>query len=330
MVRRRQRLSSSWTAPEERSPAISRRAMSLRISTGRSSCASVSRSSALKANLASPSGRLLRSSARTTPESSAPAAARSTLTLSAPAALSAAASASAGLTPPVTTVIGRLSTTRASPATKSRAWPTSTPSVSQTTSTSGVAPRKRAIGTSASVRTSVWGFGFICRSRTRAAPGVSSVMSREGSESGITATPRLSTSARAIRSSAVRRRASQVAAAAQPSSIRSAIGAAAVVVASGGFHKGPAAARITRAASVSRNSVSHHGVLAGVSSRGAMSNNSRVGAKAMRRGRGGTSRSSHHRTGRLKRPISTSGWAKPSGRPAIMRASPVARRRASG
>ena len=43
----------------------------------------------------------------------------------------------------------------------------------------------------------------------------------------------------------------------------------------------------------------------------------------MRRGRGGTSRSSHHSTGRLSRPSSTSGWAKPSGRPAIMRASPA-------
>ena len=37
-VRRRQRLSSSCTAPAERSPAISMRAMSLRISTGRSNC----------------------------------------------------------------------------------------------------------------------------------------------------------------------------------------------------------------------------------------------------------------------------------------------------
>ncbi len=92
-VRRRQRLSSSCTAPAERSPAISMRAMSLRISTGRSKCASVSRSPALKANGASPSGRPLRSSARTVPVSAAPAAARSTLTLSAPAALSAAVSA---------------------------------------------------------------------------------------------------------------------------------------------------------------------------------------------------------------------------------------------
>ena len=42
-VRRRQRLSSSCTAPAERSPAISSRATSLRISTGRSIDASASR-----------------------------------------------------------------------------------------------------------------------------------------------------------------------------------------------------------------------------------------------------------------------------------------------
>ena len=61
-------------------------------------------------------------------------------------------------------------------------------------------------------------------------------------------------------SSAVRMRASQVAAAAQPSSIRIAIGARVVCVVNGGFHNGPAAAIITSAASRSRSSVSHHGV----------------------------------------------------------------------
>ena len=122
-------------------------------------------------------------------------------------------------------------------------------------------------------------------------------MSRTVSESGASATARLSCSARAIRSSAVRSRASQVAAADQPSSIRSASGRLFSAVAIGGFHIGPAAARITSAASVSRSSVSHHGVRAGVSSLGAMSNSMRVGGKAMRRGRGGTSRNSHHSTG---------------------------------
>ena len=92
----------------------------------------------------------------------------------------------------------------------------------------------------------------------------------------------------------------------------------------------PAAAMITSAASVRRSSVSHHGVRCGVSSRGAMSNRSRVGGNAMRRGCGGMRRSSHHSTGRLKSPSRTSGWAKPSGSPAIMPASALARRRSDG
>ena len=107
-------------------------------------------------------------------------------------------------------------------------------------------------------------------------------------------------------------------------------GARDVVVSSGGFHSGPAAATMTMAASKSRSNVSHHGVRAGVSSRGAISIRSRVGGKSMRRGRGGTSRSSHHSTGRLSRPSSTSGCAKPSGSHGIMRASPVAVVRSAG
>ena len=93
-------------------------------------------------------------------------------------------------------------------------------------------------------------------------------MSRSVSDSGSTATPRLSASARAIISSAVRSRASQDAAAGQPSSSMINSGAARSVVASGGFHSGPAAAMMTRAAKVSRSSVSHQGVRDGVSSFG--------------------------------------------------------------
>jgi hypothetical protein len=163
--------------------------------------------------------------------------------------------------------------------------------------------------------------GLICLSRTRAAPAVSNEMSRLGSDIGITATARLSVSARAIRSSAMRMRASQVPAATNPSSISSASEARASVVCTGGFHNGPAAARITSVASVKRSSVSHHGVRCGVSSFGLISNSSRVGGKSIRRGVGGMSRSSHHSTGMLSSPSSTSGDAKPSGRP-IMRASP--------
>ncbi|MEP7176527.1 MAG: TM2 domain-containing protein, partial [Gemmatimonadales bacterium] len=44
-----------------------------------------------------------------------------------------------------------------------------------------------------------------------------------------------------------------------------------ILVASGGFHRGPAAARMTSVANRSRSSVSHHGVRAGVSSFGLMS-----------------------------------------------------------
>ena len=49
----------------------------------------------------------------------------------------------------------------------------------------------------------------------------------------------------------------------------------------------------------------------------------------MRRGRGGMSRNSHHSTGSVSSPISTSGSAKPSGSPPIMPAPgwPVSARR---
>ena len=77
------------------------------------------------------------------------------------------------------------------------------------------------------------------------------------------------------------------------------------------------------AAAASRNAVSHHGVRDGVSSFGAMSNNSRVGGNSIRRGRGGITRNNHHNTGRLNRPSSRKGSAKVSGSPAIMRSAPL-------
>ena len=77
------------------------------------------------------------------------------------------------------------------------------------------------------------------------------------------------------------------------------------------------------AAAASRNAVNHQGVREGVSSFGAMSNNSRVGGNSMRRGRGGITRNSHHSTGRLKRPSSSIGSAKESGKLAIMRCAPL-------
>ncbi len=164
---------------------------------------------------------------------------------------------------------------------------------------------------------------FIC---TRAASATCKEISRADCDSGRSATPRLSAAARAMISSAVRRRSFQAAAAAQPSSIITSMGAPRSEAPIGGFHSGPAAAIMTSAASESRSRISHQGVRAGVSSLGAISNKRRVGGKSMRRGRGGTSRSSHHRAGRLSRPSSTSGWAKPSGRKDIM--APFPRRRA--
>ncbi len=79
---------------------------------------------------------------------------------------------------------------------------------------------------------------------------------------------------------------------------------------------------MTSAAAASRSRVSHHGVRDGVSSLGLMSNNSRVGGNSIRLGRGGMTRSSHHNTGRLNRPSSSSGCGEGEGSPAIMRCAP--------
>ncbi len=329
-VRRLQRLSSNCTAPAECSPAISIRAMSLRISTGRSKRASVSRSSGLNANEASPSDRPLRSSARTVPASAAPGEARSTFTLNAPTAFSAPVSARAPGMPPATIVSGRSSSSCARLLTKSAPLPRSTESDSQMSSTSRASARNCTIAGRASVRSTVCGAGLIRCNRTRAEPAVANETSRAPSDSGISATARWSLSARVMMSSAVRSRASQVAAAVQPSSIRIAIGPRVFVVASGGFHSGPAAATMMSAASASRISVSHQGVRAGVSSLGAISRRSRVAGKSTRRGRGGINRSSHHSTGSISRPRRTSGSAKPSDNPPIMPGPPVRPDAASG
>ena len=160
------------------------------------------------------------------PLSAAAVEARNTFTLSAPAALSAAASAWAPAMPPSMIVIGRLPRVCASALMKSAPRPRSVPSDSHTRSTSCTAARNWAIAGSASERSTVCGFGFIWCRRTRAEPAGSSEMSRVPSDSGMSATARRSSSARAMMSLAVRTRASQVAAAAQPSSIMIAIGRA--------------------------------------------------------------------------------------------------------
>ncbi len=224
--------------------------------------------------------------------------------------------------PPETTVKGRLPMMRFNPVTKSPPVPRSTPSASQTTSTFGVAAKNRSSAGNASVRSTLCGFGLSCLTCTRAALAVIIEMSRPPSDNGIRATPRLSASARAIISSAVRRRSSHAAAAGQPSSSITRSGTLRLELASGGFHKGPAAAMTTSAASARRSSTSHHGVRDGVSSFGAISNSSRVGGNSIVRGRGGTSRSSHHKMGRPKSPSRTRGCAKARGKPEIMRSRP--------
>ena len=245
-------------------------------------------------------------------------AARRTFTDNPPAALSAAASASAPGVPPSTMVSGLPSIALASAVMNSAPRSISTPSDSQTHSASGAAATTRAIAGSASMRSTVCGFGLIWRSCTRAAPGVCISVLRPPSDIGRIVTARLSFSARARMSSPVRMRASQLAAADQPSSISSTSALAPLDVATGGFHSGPAAAMMTNAVRPSRKAVSHQGVRAGVSSFGTMSKSSRAGGKLSLRGRGGMSRNSHHSTGRLSRPSRTSGCAKPMGRPPIM------------
>ncbi|MFK4513218.1 hypothetical protein ABIF20_000583 [Bradyrhizobium japonicum] len=146
-------------------------------------------------------------------------------------------------------------------------------------------------------------------------------MSRFGSDSGTSAMARRSLSALAISSSAALTLTSQCDAALQPSSNMIISGALLPAAPVCGFQIGPAAAKMTRAAARSRSAVSHHGVREGVSSLGAMSNSRRVGGNSIRRGRGGITRSSHHSTGRLTRPIRSSGSVKASGNP-IMRPAP--------
>ncbi len=61
-----------------------------------------------------------------------------------------------------------------------------------------------------------------------------------------------------------------------------------------------------------RSRMSHSGVRAGVSSRGTNPNSRRSAGKRMRRGAGGVTRSSHHRTGSTAAPASSHGAAKAS------------------
>ena len=61
-----------------------------------------------------------------------------------------------------------------------------------------------------------------------------------------------------------------------------------------------------------RSRISHHGVRAGVSSRGISPSSSRIAGNAMRRGAGGVTRSSHQMTGSAASAASSHGEAKAS------------------
>jgi len=69
---------------------------------------------------------------------------------------------------------------------------------------------------------------------------------------------------------------------------------------------------MTRAASTVRSTISHHGVRAGVSSRGVRPSNSRIAGNAMRRGAGGVTRNSHQITGNAASAARSHGEAKAS------------------
>ena len=213
--------------------------------------------------------------------------------------------------PPSTTVIGRFSISRPSAATNSAPPPRSTPSESQTISTSGVgveeaAERRQRVGALDRMRLRL----DLLEPHARGGRGLERdvarrLRQRNERDAAIVGLARARSGRRRCACAHPRCR--------RPGSRRRSGARAApwrLAVSTGGFHSGPAAAMMTSAASVSRSSVSHHGVRRGVSSLGMMSNSSRVGGKSMRRGCGGMSRSSHHSTGRLSSPSSTSGCAK--------------------
>jgi hypothetical protein len=98
-------------------------------------------------------------------------------------------------------------------------------------------------------------------------------------------------------------------AAVQPSSMISATGPSPASRACG-LSSGCASARMTSAANTVRNRISHHGVRAGVSSRGRSPSNIAMAGKAMRRGAGGVTRNSHQITGSAASAANSQGAAK--------------------
>src|SRR5690606_12833227 len=105
----------------------------------------------------------------------------------------------------------------------------------------------------------------------------------------------------------------QSSAEAQPLSIMIASGSLPEKVTELGFHTGAARARITSAAMRRRISVIHHGLFDGTSSRLKIWARIFSGGKTSSCGRGGVMRSNHQITGRVRRPISSSGEPNASG-----------------
>ncbi len=129
-------------------------------------------------------------------------------------------------------------------------------------------------------------------------------------------------SARSSSVSAASLRRAQSFAAAQPLSITSRTGPL-PAKAEPASRTGRASARMTSAAAIMRNAISHQGVRAGVSSVAFSPNRKRTAGKSSDRGAGGVTRSSHHSMGSASRPTRTQG-ATNVGRASIYRAASAA------
>ena len=169
---------------------------------------------------------------------------------------------------------------------------------------------------SASLRSVGHGFGCSACTAARASLARTGASGGAGSPDASGAvvtriTRRFSRSASARRSVAAVCRRAQSRAAAQPSSITTASGPS-PESAPCGLSSGCANARMISAAMRVRSRISHHGVRAGVSSRGVSPSSSRMAGNETRRGAGGVTRSSHQITGSAASAVSSHGAAKAS------------------
>ena len=317
--RRRQRSSRRKTAAAECSPAISRRAISLRNSTGISKLPCVS-FAAPKSNDASPSNSPLRSSARTTPRSASASlaperAARSTRTSRRPVWFCTPASART-----VVELVTRVSSPEiaASLPANSRAWPRSSPSAIQTiVGFFCCAAAYFSIADKTGNRSGTNGTGLSARRRSCALAGSRATMSRSASDAAATAASCELRSAAAIWRAAAAILRSQPGAAGQPSSITTSKDPPRAASAGSGFKTGPAIAKMRLAAIARRRSSSHQGVRDAVSFLGRKPRMSRSGGNGTSAGRGGVMRRRKYRSGRPASAARTNGKVKARGRPCI-------------